>query len=125
MYLSCLVDGNIAFLQILPVGRGLLACLSTFKELGSCSEGQSALLSIFLHIQSSSTEEYDLDSRHEREGSYNLLNALEWRKSPPLLCCWITLLRSLDSKDDVPDFAIEAVGALSSGALLFCMDGKR
>ncbi|KAL7225923.1 hypothetical protein ACSBR1_021135 [Camellia fascicularis] len=110
--------------KILPVGRELLACLSTFKELGSCSEGQSALLSIFLHIQSSSTEEYDSDSRHERDGSYNLLNALEWRKSPPLLCCWITLLRSLDSKDDVPDFAIEAVGALSSGALLFCIDGK-
>ncbi|XP_052200578.1 protein virilizer homolog [Diospyros lotus] len=108
--------------KVLPVGRELHACLSTFKEFCSSSEGQTALLSIFMHAQSSRTEEYDSDGRHETDG--NLFNALEWRKSPPLLCCWITLLRSLDSKDVIPDFAIEAVGALSSGALQFCIDRK-
>ncbi|PSS01624.1 Protein virilizer like [Actinidia chinensis var. chinensis] len=103
--------------KVLPVGRELFACLSTFKDLGSCSEGQRALLSMLLQIQSSRNEGYDSDGRQ-------LFNAFEWRKSPPLLCCWITLLRSLDSKDVVPDYAIEAVAALSSGALRFCMDGK-
>ncbi|GFZ09233.1 embryo defective 2016 [Actinidia rufa] len=103
--------------KVLPVGRELCACLSTFKDLGSCSEGQRALLSMLLQIQSSRNEGYDSDGRQ-------LFNAFEWRKSPPLLCCWITLLRSLDSKDVVPDYAIEAVAALSSGALRFCMDGK-
>ncbi|KAI8562895.1 hypothetical protein RHMOL_Rhmol03G0070900 [Rhododendron molle] len=111
------------FCKVLPVGRELLACLSTFKELCSSSEWKSALHSLLLHIQSSRNEECDVDGRYERDGSDNLLNTFEWRKSPPLLCCWITLLRSLDSKDVVPDYAVEAVDALSSGALCFCMDG--
>lgn len=114
-----------SLLQVLPVGRELLACLSTFKELCSSSEWKSALHSLLLHIQSSRNEECDVDGRYERDGSDNLLNTFEWRKSPPLLCCWITLLRSLDSKDVVPDYAVEAVDALSSGALFFCMDGIR
>ncbi|XP_058205314.1 protein virilizer homolog isoform X4 [Rhododendron vialii] len=111
------------FCKVLPVGRELLACLSTFKELCFSSEWKSALHSLLLHIQSSRNEECDVDGRYERDGSDNLLNTFEWRKSPPLLCCWITLLRSLDSKDVVPDYAVEAVDALSSGALCFCMDG--
>ncbi|XAR56054.1 hypothetical protein NMG60_11036351 [Bertholletia excelsa] len=110
--------------KVLPVGRELLACLSTFKEFCSAKEGKGALFSIFLHIQSSIAKECDSDGRHERDGNYNLLNALEWRKSPPLLSCWITLLRSLDSKDAVPEYAIEAVDALCLGALRFCIDGK-
>lgn len=114
-----------SLLQVLPVGRELLACLSTFRELSSSNEWQSALHSLLLHIHSSRNEESDIDGRYERDGSDNVLNAFERRKSPPFLRCWITLLRSLDSKDAVPDFAIEAVGALSSGALRFCMDGIR
>ncbi|KAG5544923.1 hypothetical protein RHGRI_017399 [Rhododendron griersonianum] len=109
--------------KVLPVGRELLACLSTFKELCSSSEWKSVLDSLLLHIQSSRNEECDVDGRYERDGSDNLLNTFEWRKSPPLLCYWITLLRYLDSKDIVPEYAVEAVDALSSGALCFCMDG--
>ncbi|KAA8516811.1 hypothetical protein F0562_017079 [Nyssa sinensis] len=110
--------------KVLPVGRELLACLSVLKELVSCSEGRSALLSICLHIQSSGVEECQSESRHERDGNYSLLNALEWRRHPPLLCCWTNLLSSIDSMDIPLVYAIEAVGVLSSGALLFCMDGK-
>ncbi|XP_059646578.1 protein virilizer homolog [Cornus florida] len=120
LILSCLLK----LCKVLPVGEELLDCLSVFKELVCCNEGQSALMSIFLHIQSSGVEEFESESRHEKDGKYSLLNEFEWRKHPPLLCCWTNLLSYIDSKDVPPLFAIEAVGVLSSGALLFCMDGK-
>lgn len=59
------------------------------------------------------------------EVGYNLLNEFESRKYPPLLCCWIKLLRSIDAKDSLSTYAIEAAGALSLGALHFCIDRKR
>lgn len=109
--------------QILPVGRELLACLTVFKELGSCNEGQNALMAVFLRARSSD-EELELEKGHERGGTYNVLNEYEWMKLPPLLCCWTKLLRSVDPSDSFPAYAIEAIGALSLGALRFCMDGK-
>ncbi|XP_059626354.1 protein virilizer homolog [Cornus florida] len=114
LILSCLLK----LCKVLPVGEELLACLSVFKELVCCNEGQSALLSIFLHIQSSGVEECESESRH------GFFNGFEWRKHPPLLCCWKNLLSYIDSKDVPPVFVIEAVGTLSSGAQLFCVDGK-
>lgn len=110
--------------QILPVGRELLACLTVFKELGSCIEGQNALMGVFLRICSSDIE-LEQEKGHERGGNHSDLNEYEWKKLPPLLCCWTKLLRSVEQGNGLPTYAIEAVGALSLGALSFCMDGKR
>ncbi|KAI3682539.1 hypothetical protein L1987_82588 [Smallanthus sonchifolius] len=105
--------------KLLPVGKELVACLSAFKDLGFSSEGQSGLLSIFLHIQSSPNEESDPDSRQLVNDDSDII---ELKRSPPLLFCWRTLLNSFES-DDVPSVpTIEAVEALSLGALTFCMD---
>lgn len=101
----------------------MLACLTVFKELGSCNEGQNALMAVFLRIGSG--DEPELEKGHERGGVYNVLNEYEWTKLPPLLCCWTKLLRSIDQGDSFPAYTIEAVCALSLGALHFCMDGKR
>lgn len=108
--------------QVLPVGKELLACLTTFKELGSRSVGQSALMVIFSRVCSSTSEELESERGYDRDGNCNLSTKLEWRKRPPLLCCWKKLLRSVDSKDVISSYAIEAVGALSLGALLFSID---
>ncbi|KAK3033337.1 hypothetical protein RJ639_034184 [Escallonia herrerae] len=110
--------------KILPVGRELLECVLAFKQLGLPIEGRSALLSILSH-QTSNIEDFESDNRHDSDGNYNLDDAMEWKRRPPLLCCWITLLRSIDEEDILPVYAVEAVGALSLGALQFCMDGKR
>lgn len=94
--------------------------------MASSVEGQSALLSICLSIQSSGIEESESESRHENDVNYNLIdNAFDWKKQPPLLYSWVTLSRSIDSEDVPSLYAIEAVGTLCSGALHFCMDGKR
>ncbi|XP_057962822.1 protein virilizer homolog isoform X2 [Malania oleifera] len=110
--------------QILPVGRELFACLRALKDLGSCYEGRSALLSIFLHIKSSSAEELESTKQNQKDEDNNLFSEHEWRNSPPLLCCWIQLLSTIDSDDSSSFNAIEIVGALSLAALNFCMDGK-
>ncbi|KAK4482102.1 hypothetical protein RD792_011543 [Penstemon davidsonii] len=100
-------------LQILPVGRELLACLSALKEMCSSSEGQTALLSVFVRIQSSTNEDSEAQ-----------INASEWKEHPPLLCCWTNLIRSIDSKDLPGVQVAEAINTLCSGALRFCMDGE-
>lgn len=105
----------------LPVGKELVACLSAFKDLGSSSEGRSGLLSIFIHVQSLDNEESESDSRQINDANFDLI---ELQKSPPLLFCLSTLLKSIDM-DDVPSVsAIEAVEALSAGALTFCLDKR-
>ncbi|KAK2995796.1 hypothetical protein RJ640_026563, partial [Escallonia rubra] len=121
-------DGNFIalaamFVAVLPVSRELLECVLAFKQLGLSIEGRSALLSIISH-QTSIIEDFESDNRHDSDGNYNLDDAMEWKRRPPLLCCWITLLRSIDEEDILPVYAVEAVGALSLGALQFCMDGK-
>ncbi|XP_059462211.1 protein virilizer homolog isoform X3 [Corylus avellana] len=110
------------FSLVLPVGKELLACLTAFSEIGSRNEGRSALAAISIHIQSA-IQEPELGRRHERDAIYDLLSEFEWRNSPPLLCCWKKLFSSVDIKD-LSTYAIEAVDALSLGALHFCTDGK-
>ncbi|KAL2463984.1 embryo defective [Forsythia ovata] len=112
------------FSVVLPVGKELVACLSAFKEMGSSTEGQSALLSIFMHIRSSGIEISESQSRRESDGRYNLIDVPDWREHPPLLCCWTALLRSIVSKDISPVYTAAAIVTLSTGALRFCMDGE-
>ncbi|KAI7728685.1 hypothetical protein M8C21_019056 [Ambrosia artemisiifolia] len=116
---SLLLFQLFTLVKLLPAGKELVACLSAFKDLGSSSEGRSGLLSILLHIQSSNNEETDPDSRQLIYDSFDLI---ELKKSPPLLFCWRTLLNSIEIDDDPSTLTIEAVEALSLGALNFCMD---
>ncbi|VVA15380.1 PREDICTED: embryo defective 2016 [Prunus dulcis] len=108
------------FFQVLPVGKELLACLTAFKELGYCSEGRRALAATFDCVSSVVD-----DREKDGNGNYSLPNEYEWRKSPPLLCCCKNLLRSVDSKDGLSSYTIEAVNALSMGSFSFCLDGER
>lgn len=114
------------FCQVISAGKELLACLTAFKELGSCNEGRSALAAAFygLHYIAEDHEAY---KGHEKDGNGNscLPNEFEWRKCPPLLCCCKNLLRSADSKDGLSSYAIEAVNTLCIGSLWFCLDGER
>ena len=103
-------------LKVLPVGKELLACLTAFKELASCSEGQMAIGASHVH---------ELELRNDRNVNYNDPSVAEWKKSPPLLSCWMKLLRSIDTKDGWSTYAIEAVYALSVGSLQYCMKGDR
>ncbi|KAK6147294.1 hypothetical protein DH2020_018206 [Rehmannia glutinosa] len=113
------------FCMVLPLGTELLACLSAFKGMGSSTEGQSALLSIVKRIQSSTVQDSDSQIRHETNASCGIIHASEWKEHPPLLCCWTTLLRSIDTKDVPAVHVAAAIDTLASGALGFCMDGKR
>ncbi|RDY10880.1 hypothetical protein CR513_04526, partial [Mucuna pruriens] len=61
--------------------------------------------------------------KDDRNVNYNVLSVVEWRKWPPLLSCWTKLLRSIDSKEGLSTYAIEAVYALCVGSLQFCMNG--
>ncbi|XP_050380186.1 protein virilizer homolog [Argentina anserina] len=114
------------FCQVLSAGKELLACLAAFKDLGSCSEGRSALASSFngLNYIPEDRESYK-GHLMDGNGSSCLFNESEWRKCPPLLLCCKTLLRSADSKDGLSSYAIEAVRALCMGCLWFCLDGER
>ncbi|XP_043816325.1 protein virilizer homolog isoform X2 [Manihot esculenta] len=109
------------FCQVLPVGKELLSCLTCFKELGSCNEGRSALLTSLRHVNTIS-EELRSESVHERNGNHNH-DDFEQKKYP-LLCCWKKLMKSIYSKDALSACAVEAVNELSVGSLCFCMDGK-
>ncbi|KAL8527003.1 hypothetical protein ACS0TY_016029 [Phlomoides rotata] len=113
------------FCMVLPIGQELLACLSAFKEMATSAGGQSALLSIVKHIKSSTIQDSENQIRNERAGSFGVIYASEWREHPPLLSCWTTLLRSIDSKDVPAVQVAAAVDLLASGALGFCTDGKR
>lgn len=111
---------NYSVFQFLPVGKELVACLSAFKDLGSTSEGRSGLLSIFLHVQS-----YNEESEHETRQLNGKFDLTELKKSSPLLSCLKTLLNSIELEDVPLVSTIEAVGALTSGALSFCTDKNR
>ncbi|XWS66566.1 hypothetical protein CRYUN_Cryun05aG0210500 [Craigia yunnanensis] len=121
---SLLINQLLKFCQVLPVGKELVSCLTAFKDLGSCTEGRSALMSALLYSGSSTHVELESERGHEKNGNFHFLNESEWRKSPPLLCCWTKLLRSVDSKDCLSTYTIEAVNALSLGSLCFCMNGN-
>ncbi|KAG9151530.1 hypothetical protein Leryth_023728 [Lithospermum erythrorhizon] len=99
--------------KVLPAGKELMECLSTFRQLGSSSEARMALLSIM--------------AEHERlmanEVNQNVA-ASEWKDEPPLLGCWTKLLRIVTSKDVFPVYALEAIRILSAGSLCFCLEGE-
>ncbi|XP_076952954.1 protein virilizer homolog [Bidens hawaiensis] len=116
---SLLLFQLFTLVKLLPVGKELVACLSAFKEIGSSSEGRSGLLSILSHIQSSYNEESDLGNRQLINDNFDLI---ELKESPPLLFCWRTLLNSIEIDDVASTPTVEAVEALSLGALTFCMD---
>lgn len=108
--------------QVLPVGKELLACLATFKELASHTEAQTALLEAFMYIKSRNIDEDQPRRVQESHGYFSCLIDTEWRTFP-LLYCWINLYKSIE-KDGLSTHSIEAVGMLSIGAVRFCMDGK-
>ncbi|KAL0309460.1 UNVERIFIED_CONTAM: protein virilizer [Sesamum radiatum] len=110
------------FCMVLPVGRELLACLAALKEMGSSADGQSALLSFVKHIQSSTIQDSESQINRESDASYGKVHAFEWKEHPPLLCCWTSLLRSIDSKNVPPVQVAVAIHTLTSGALGICMD---
>ncbi|KAL7137266.1 hypothetical protein ABFS83_10G080600 [Erythranthe nasuta] len=113
------------FCVVLPAGKELLACLSAFKEMGSSTEGQTALLSIVHRVKSSNIQASDSQTDYENSASYDRVLASEWKEHPPLLCCWTSLLRSIDSKDVSTVQVASAIETLASGAVGFCMDDGR
>ncbi|TMW91087.1 hypothetical protein EJD97_014800 [Solanum chilense] len=110
------------FCKVLPVGKELLSCLLVLRLFWSSAKGKDALLSLYLHAKSSSIEEQE--SEKQFENGLNRDFSLDWKEHPPLLCCWESLLRTPASKDDLPTYAVQGIGILSSGALSFCMDGE-
>ncbi|KAK7278744.1 hypothetical protein RJT34_23780 [Clitoria ternatea] len=108
--------------QVLPIGKELLACLTAFQVIASCCDCQTAFGATHFGIH---THAHELDpQRDDRNVNYNVPNVAEWRKCPPLLSCWMKLLRSVDAKEGLSTYAIEAVYALSVGSLQFCMNGN-
>ncbi|KAI4348874.1 hypothetical protein L6164_009542 [Bauhinia variegata] len=108
--------------QVLPTGKELLACVTAFKELASCTEGQSAIKALLFGVHSN-----DQKSESQKDGgamNFNIHGEAEWRSCPPLLCCWIKLLRSINTKESLSTDVIEAIYALSVGSLQFCLDGE-
>jgi len=118
------VNKEFCCFKVLPVGKELLACLTAFKDLASCDEGQMAFGATHLGINSHA---YELDPRKgDRNVNYSVSSVAEWRKCPPLLSCWMKLLKSIDdTKEGLSTCAIEAVYALSVGSIQFCMNGDR
>lgn len=110
------------FCKVLPVGKELLSCLLALRLFWSSAKGKDTLLSLCLHVKSSSIEEQELEKKFEN--GLNRDFTLDWKEHPPLLCCWETLLRTPASKDDLPTYTVQAIGILSLGALSFCMDGE-
>lgn len=110
-------------LQILPVGKELLSCLLLFKDLGSSTEGRSALVATFSELNNSA-EDLEGEKGSER-GENGNLDVYDLKGRRPLLRCWGYLQKSIDSRDAVSTCSIEAVNALSVGCLQFCHDGKR
>ncbi|XP_038985575.1 protein virilizer homolog [Phoenix dactylifera] len=107
------------FCQVLPVGRELLASLATFKKLTSCSQGRSALASLFSQMRSFTLEQTERD---ERYGDSTTSNEYEWRSPPPFLNCFKKLLRSLELKDCTLTIVVEIAHALSLSALSLSRD---
>ncbi|CAA7405436.1 unnamed protein product [Spirodela intermedia] len=105
--------------KALPVGRELLGCLLSFKELVSSTKGRSALSSIFLQTPSPGTRE-----QIEKENGSNLPDIFDWGSSPPFLVCWRKLLGALHIEDNASTYAVESIHLLSLSGLCICMEGK-
>lgn len=110
--------------KALPVGRELVACLLAFEAISLSTEGQSAFQSMYMWIRSSGDLVLESETKHGADGNHYTINASEWKKHPPLLLCWLTLLRSISSENLPQSYAVEALSALSLGALRFALDGR-
>ncbi|KAF7851933.1 hypothetical protein BT93_L1645 [Corymbia citriodora subsp. variegata] len=110
------------FFQVLPVGKELLACVRSFKEISSCKEGRDSLMAAFGSFSSSGVHERD--KGRETNQIYNDSES-GWSKHAPLLCCWKKMWSSSEASDDSSSFATQGLDFLSSGCLSFCMDGNR
>lgn len=93
--------------------------------MASSAEGRSALLSLVKHTKPSAIEDSENQIKHESDMNCGTIYASEWKENPPLLCCWTTLLKSIDSKDVPAAQVSSAIDTLASGALGFCIDGER
>ncbi|CAL1370671.1 unnamed protein product [Linum trigynum] len=111
------------FCQALPVGRELLSCLISLKEMGSCSEGRSALLTSSSSVVNGTLMEVESHKGDERNGNRGG-DVYEWSNNPPLLHCWMKLLKFVDHLDGLSTWAVEAINALSAGSLSFCVNEK-
>lgn len=103
----------------------MVACLLAFKAISSSAEGRSAFQSIYLCVRSSGDQELKSEAKHGGDGKFFTIDAPKWKKHPPLLHCWLTLLRSISSGNLPQVHAVEALAALSLGVLRFVLDGKR
>ncbi|KAL3755539.1 hypothetical protein ACJRO7_002572 [Eucalyptus globulus] len=110
------------FFQVLGVGKELLACVRSFKEISSCKEGRDSLMAAFGSFSSSVVHERD-----RGHGTNQIYNGSEsgWSKCAPLLCCWKKMWSSSEAGDGSSSFATQGLDLLSSGCLSFCMDGNR
>ncbi|KAL3532175.1 hypothetical protein ACH5RR_005696 [Cinchona calisaya] len=79
-FLACLLKHP--HTKVLSVGKEFLACVYDSKEFDSSAEARSALLSLFLKVQSSIFEYCKLESRRGDGRDVKLINACEWRKTP-------------------------------------------
>ncbi|CAI0405945.1 unnamed protein product [Linum tenue] len=111
------------FCQVLPVGRELLSCLMSLKEMGSCSEGRSALLTSLSSVVNGTPKEVESQKGDEMNGNRSG-DVYGWSKNPALLHCWMKLLKSVDYSDGLSTCAVEAINALSVGSLSFCVNDK-
>ncbi|CAA6668566.1 unnamed protein product [Spirodela intermedia] len=89
--------------KALPVGRELLGCLLSFKELVSSTKGRKQI---------------------EKENGSNLPDIFDWGSSPPFLVCWRKLLGALHIEDNASTYAVESIHLLSLSGLCICMEGK-
>lgn len=80
---------------------------------------------MYMCIQFSGDQVLESETKHGADGNYYTFNASEWKQHPPLLRCWLTLLKSISSENLPQLYAVEALSALSLGALRFALDGKR
>jgi hypothetical protein len=96
--------------QELPVGKEMLACALTFKEVVLSDQGRSALALVLSHMQLSSQQD------QERK---------EWQRSPPLLRCFEKLSKSHDLTESQPDIVVEIIYSLSLGAISLLLGNER
>lgn len=89
--------------------------------MASSAEGRSALLSVV----NSSIQDSENQIKHETNTSFGIIYASEWKDHPPLLYCWTSLLKSIESKDVPASDVAAAIDTLASGALGLCLDGER
>ncbi|XP_042521334.1 protein virilizer homolog [Macadamia integrifolia] len=112
------------FCQVLPVGRELVACSTVFKELASCCEGRSAFISTSAELQASTFENLEPKRRREGDANDTALYECDWIRHAPLFYCCRNLLRSIDDRNGLITYAIQAARSLFSGSLFLCVEGK-